>query len=70
MNIELKSEVMVRLPHSPHFAKIEAGTPVNYSSSKSDGDIWTHRFTVWHRPTGQILQYAETIQGKDRPIWL
>ena len=70
MIIELKEEVLVRLPTSPTFAKIEVGRKVNFSSSKMTGEVWIYHFSVWHKPTGEILQYAETINGTGKPKWL
>ena len=70
MMIELKTDVSVRIPDSDKFALIKAGSKANYSSSKSPGEVWTHRFSTWHRATNQILQYAETIQGNGSPSWL
>lgn len=70
MLIELKTAVQVRLPDSSKFIIIKAGSKANYSSNRRDEDLWVHRFTTWHQPSGTILQHIEVIRGNEAPKWL
>lgn len=69
MIIELKADVQVARPNGK-FMIAKAGRKVNYSSKKRD-DMWVHRFSIWDRETGTILEYICTSPNdNERPSWL